>query len=165
MAILGSNLNAFDEPTSSKVSLLAPIGFVPSRSLRLARFIGYVTAGCCFGAACWPFLPSYPVLYPLIFILSWYVGWLLWQEWRQPGLRGLFAYTEQGWLLQANIGHERRRLQLTGAVLIWPSLVILPFRDIRTQSSFNLVIAADSVSSADFSRLRSWLRRYLVPKV
>lgn len=143
--------------------LLAPISFVPSLNLKRLRLIGYGLFALSFGTALWPFLSDYPALMVLLVLLVIGLGYWL-KPARQAQLAGTLAYSERGWVLQPSDGQQDRRLQLKGEVLIWSGLVILPFWDMKAQRLVRVVIAADSVSAADFARLRTWLRRNLVPK-
>lgn len=152
-------------PTAAtKTRLLAPVSFVPSRCLWRLTLVAYGLFALSFLGALWPFLNDHPALIALLFIAVAWLGYLLKQVGQQR-LAGTICYSERGWVLHSGADNSARRLQLKGEVLIWPGLVILPFMEIKTQRMLPVVIAADSVSAADFARLRSWLRRHLVLKV
>lgn len=148
---------------STKLLPLFPVSFAPSQNLWRLTLTGYCLFGLSLGAALWPFLGEYPALGLLLLLMLAFVFYSLSCKYRDR-FGGILTYSEQGWILQISGDQQRRRLQLNGDVLIWPGLVILPFVDVRTQRVLRLVLAVDSVNAKDFARLRSWLRRHLVPK-
>lgn len=58
-----------------------------------------------------------------------------------------------------------QKYQLSGEVLCWPLLIILPFESADTGKKRYLLIANDALLPADRARLRTWLRVCLKPKV
>jgi len=166
-----SSITSLLPTAAAKTPLLAPVSFVPSRCLWRLKLAAYGLFALSFCGALWPFLNDHPALIVLLFMTAVWLGYLL-KRAGQQRLAGTLCYSESGWVLHAGVDkslnhlqHQARCLQLKGDVLIWPGLVILPFVEIKTQRSLSVIIAVDSVGAADFARLRSWLRRRLVPKV
>lgn len=161
-------LTSVGAAAKAALPLLAPIPFVPSPSLWRLTLAGSCLFGLSVGVALWPFLADYPALGLLLLLMLAWIGYSL-QCAHRSRFSGVLGHSgqdlsERGWILQTNGEQQDRRMQLNGEVLIWPGLVILPLTDGQTQQPLRLVLAADSVTAADFARLRTWLRRSLVPK-
>lgn len=76
--------------------------------------------------------------------------------------QGYLAYQSEYWqLTRAGI---RKDFRLSGEVLCWPWLIILPLSDVESGRRQTIVLAKDALSVADQARLRTWLRACLRPK-
>lgn len=90
---------------------------------------------------------------------------LLWwcYLWQVAGIfHGQFWYEQGRWHLRSDLVSGRGKL--SGDVVCWPMLIILPVRDDYTGRKLHLVICRDALSEADNARLRTWLRVSLRPK-
>lgn len=76
--------------------------------------------------------------------------------------QGVLAYEQGKWLWWEK--GMCREWTLIGAVLCWPGLIILPFKDRAQDHKIYLLLCQDALSPADQARLRTWLRACLKPK-
>lgn len=68
---------------------------------------------------------------------------------------GVLALTETGWCWLS--GNTRSELMLSGDVVVWSGLVILPFVGRSGGRRKTLVLLPDSAAAEDLRRLRVWL--------
>jgi hypothetical protein len=72
---------------------------------------------------------------------------------------GVLSLTETGWRWRAN--NSCSELVLKGELVVWPGLIILPFKERFGQRRKILVLLSDSGAPADLRHLRVWLRTLL----
>lgn len=77
-------------------------------------------------------------------------------------LTGALGFAGNQWVFE-QVG-KSLRLELSGEVLCWPWLIIMPFKDMLSGKSRRVVLFGDSLSREDNTRLRAWLRASLIPK-
>lgn len=75
---------------------------------------------------------------------------------------GRFWYEQGRWHLRSDLFCCRGKL--SGDVICWPMLIVLPIRDDFTGKTKHFLICKDALSEADNARLRTWLRVCLRPK-
>jgi hypothetical protein len=108
----------------------------------------------------WVFIPWLHVawIWPIGLLSAW-IGlgvnlYFLWcKRFKQTGS---LEFGETGWRWCDEEGHCD--LVLKGSVIVWPALVILPFKGGRRQKQMTLVLLSDSLAPGELRRLRVWLR-------
>lgn len=88
----------------------------------------------------------------------------LWHLYRRQCLAipvGSLAYENGYWILRDK--KELMNCVLSGDVLCWPWLIILPLESELGKKRF-LLLCRDAINPADQARLRTWLRACLRPK-
>lgn len=155
-------------PRALAGGLLRPISLRPSRRLALAHGTLLLVLAILAGVGLF-----YPVLTQPLWLLPLLLFWsLLWLSWRtqrrarkrHPDRLGFEA--GQWWLQFPVRGQqgadpqeaEQRTAELIGDCVVWPGLLILPFRLHPIGQRYVLVCLSDTASAEDRRRLRVWLR-------
>jgi hypothetical protein len=112
---------------------------------------------------CWGLGPLMPGLWQMILmwitlcLLLAFHFYYLWHLHRQE--TGFLWVSDSDWHWQDKNGHCD--LVLAGSITIWPSLIILPFRECTHGRRKTLILLSDSATAEDLRRLRTWLRTSL----
>lgn len=158
---------AIDSPLSvvnSSVKSLPPLNEISiSQSRRLIYFyrFAYFSFAVILLIAFVPWVASGSIwLFPLMLMWS-----CLWNLYRRQ-IAGLFVgklwFNDNVWRLQCD--GVNRVYRLTGAVVCWPSVIILPLSDQVSHQRKYVILESTGLSPADNARLRTWLRVCLKPK-
>ncbi len=124
------------------------IALRPSRRLQILWLALYV--GVCLILLLLPM----PALVRLALLLVWgLLAWRAYLGWRRLcGIRALHIYDER---LRVSAGEQSLAVELRGAPLNVPGLVILPLKS--HSQVWQLVLLGDSAAADDLRRLRVWL--------
>lgn len=142
-------------------SYLRPVQIRPSRRLWRTQLAVHLLLSL---SLLWALLPWLSVdwYYSLWLISSWLVlagnARFLWRKHLLSD--GQLSFGQTGWQWRAKDGVKD--FELVDDVVVWPNLVILPFRENGRRTT--LVLLPDSVAADDLRRLRVWLRTVL-PRV
>jgi hypothetical protein len=139
---------------------LAPINLRPSIILWRVQWGVHLLLSLLLGWGILPWLSIQPYWLPVLLL-----AWLA----LAVHLRYLRRLHEQsaGTLLVSsgdwywNDARGCTELVLSGAVIVWPQLIVLPFREQHRRWRKTLVLLPDSASADDRRRLRVWLRTSL----
>lgn len=149
---------------SSSAKPVPPLAqIIVQRSRRLITFyrIVYGALATSFSVAFYPWLAvSYGWWGVLILIM--YLLFSAYSRQVANVFEGAFWYEKGCWHLKVD-GRVHRHL-LAGEVVCWSHVIVLPLMNTLTAKKVTIVIAADSLSPSDNSRLRTWLRVCLKPK-
>lgn len=165
MQILASK-KAVDSSNSSDFTLKPPPHLAAvSIKISFHRLIifrtSYFLFALCLGLAFYPFILD-RLLWIFPAILSTCVLWVLYCREMKSELTGALGFAGNQWVFE-QLG-KSSRLELSGEVLCWPWLIIMPFKDMLSGKSRRVVLFGDSLSREDNTRLRAWLRASLIPK-
>lgn len=163
-----SEITPASRPPRALAGGLRPISLRPSHRLAFAHGALLLALGTLAGVGLF-----YPVLNQPLWFLPLLLFWsLLWLSWRaqhrarrrHPDRLGFEA--GQWWLKFPVRGQqgadpqaaEQRTAELIGDCVVWPGLLILPFRLHHSLRRYVLVCLNDTASAEDRRRLRVWLR-------
>lgn len=111
----------------------------------------------------WAFLPwltvawYWPVL--LFFSLSGLFASIFYLRSKLQDAAGFLGVMETGWYWRDKSGGYD--LLLNGELVVWPGLIVLPFKERSSRRRKTLVLVSDSCAAEDLRRLRVWLRTVL----
>jgi hypothetical protein len=163
----------FPAATSSDLKLLPALAAVQLNNSRLGLGLyrcSYAVFALSLLLVFYPFIHAQP-LWVLVLAVCWCSLWRAYRKQRTTSVRGLLGFCNNHW--QLDEAGRTYQLELAGEVLCWSWLVVLPLREIDSDSvnlSSNsskirqLVIFSDALSKKDNARLRRWLRACLIPK-
>jgi hypothetical protein len=121
--------------------------------------------------AFYPYILEQPV-WVLGLILSVVGLWVIYRKEMANDLVGSLGFADNSWVFEQ--AGRRYQLELSGDVVCWPWIIILPFRETTigervsgettSKKARRLLILNDALGKEDNARLRAWLRACLVPK-
>lgn len=153
--------------TSKALPSLAVLSISASTFLRSFYRVFYAVFAFSFFAALIPYISSVDSgvairLGWLVILLSSFAGlWHLYARQCSAIPLGSLAFENGFWILCDK--KEQLNCVLSGDVLCWPWLIILPLESEAGQKRF-LLLCRDAIKPADQARLRTWLRACLRPK-
>jgi hypothetical protein len=152
---------AVDSSALKPLPRLAAVSINRSHLGSLLYFCSYSAFAASLLLVFYPFIIEH-TLWGLALLLCWGGVWWAYRQTSGHFVVGALSFAENHWLLeQARGAHQ---LELTGDVLCWSWLIILPLRDIESGKTCRLLLFGDALNKDDNARLRRWLRACLTPK-
>jgi hypothetical protein len=140
---------------------MAEVALIPSYHLQVLYRCSY----CVFAIAVLIALYPYFLIFPAVLLLVLCCCWGLWRAYKHAVMLTVttrLSFSSRGWIY-TDVG-SAQCLEITGTVVCWSWLIILPFRSVSTGKARLVLIFNDSLSIEDSARLRRWLLANLVPR-
>ena len=155
----GNNLAA-DIPVLKPLPMLVAVHINHSRFGVLLYRCSYSVFAASLLLVLYPFIVE-QLLWLLALTLCWCGLWWAYCQQCKRDLTGALSFSGSHWLFE----QEGRtcQLELTGEVLCWSWLIILPLRELASGKTRRILLFGDALNSADNTSLRRWLRACLVP--